>query len=141
MKWSFAQVGLVMFGLVGVIIILLFQQITTNNEQDYYLLREVTEAAMLDSIDLAYYRDTGDVKIIQEKFVENFTRRFAESVNYTSTGYTISFYDIMETPPKVSIHIANSVGEYKVDFDMQKDAPYFEATVQNQLDAILEAVE
>ena len=58
MKWSFAQVGLVAAGLCGIVIIILFQRITTNNEQDYYLLREVTEAAMLDSIDLAYYRDT-----------------------------------------------------------------------------------
>ena len=114
MKWSFAQVGLVTAGLVGIIIILLFQQITVNNEQDYYLLREVTEAAMLDSIDLAYYRDTGKVKMIQEKFVENFTRRFAESVNYTSTGYSIRFYDIMEYPPKVSIIIETGIGTYTI---------------------------
>ncbi len=135
MKWSFAQVGLVAAGLVGVVIILLFQQITTNNEQDYYLLREVAEAAMLDSIDLAYYRDTGEVKMIQEKFVENFTRRYAEAVNYTSTGYTIRFYDIMEMPPKVSIIIETGIGTYTV-YGSAEDY-----NIANQLDAILEAEE
>lgn len=135
MKWSFAQVGLVVAGLVGVVIILLFQQITTNNEQDYYLLREVAEAAMIDSIDLAYYRDTGEVKMIQEKFVENFTRRFAEAVNYTSNGYTIRFYDIMEKPPKVSIIIETGIGTYTIYGDAE------DYNIANQLDAILEAEE
>lgn len=135
MKWSFAQVGLIAAGLVGIVIILLFQQITTNNEQDYYLLREVTKAAMLESVDLAYYRDTGEVKIVQEKFIENFTRRFAESVNFTSEGYTIRFYDIIESPPKVSIVINTDVGDYTI---YEETDSY---SIANQLDAILEAKE
>ena len=134
MKWSFAQVGLVAAGLCGIVIIILFQRITTNNEQDYYLLREVTEAAMLDSIDLSYYRDTGEVKIVQEKFVENFTRRFSESVNYTSTGYTITFYDIIESPPKASIIINNGIGSVQVYHTDEQDF-----SIQNKLDGILEA--
>ena len=36
--------------------------------KDYYLLKEVTEAAMIDAIDLVYYRQTGDLKIIKEKY-------------------------------------------------------------------------
>ena len=36
MKWSFASVALVVLGLTGVAVIMLFQQITTNNENDYY---------------------------------------------------------------------------------------------------------
>ena len=59
MKWTFASAGLVAAGMVGVVIILLFQNLTVNNEEDYYLLKEMTEAAMIDSIDLAYYRDSG----------------------------------------------------------------------------------
>ena len=35
MKWSFASVGLIVFGLIGLTIIILFQNITTNNENDY----------------------------------------------------------------------------------------------------------
>ena len=89
MKWSFASVGLIVLGLVGITIIMLFEQITTSNENDYYLLKEVTEASMIDAIDISYYRDTGELKIVKEKFVENFTRRFSESTLLTGTGYTI----------------------------------------------------
>ena len=67
MKWSFATVGIILLGLTGVAIILLFQQITTNNENDYYLLKEITEAAMVDAIDVGYYRETGNLKIVKEK--------------------------------------------------------------------------
>ena len=39
MKWSFASVGMIVLGIIGVMVIVLFQQITTSNENDYYLLR------------------------------------------------------------------------------------------------------
>ena len=74
MKWSTTALGLIIFGLVGISIIMLFQQITTTNENDYYLLKEITEAAMIDSIDISYYRETGNLKIVREKFVENFEK-------------------------------------------------------------------
>ena len=66
MKWSFASVGMIVLGITGIAIILLFQQITTSNENDYYLLKEITEASMIESIDLKYYRETGDLKIIKD---------------------------------------------------------------------------
>ena len=69
MKWSFASVGLIVFGLIGLTIIILFQNITTNNENDYYLLKEVTEASMIDAIDMDYYRQTGELKIIKNKLI------------------------------------------------------------------------
>ena len=79
MKWSFAAVGLILIGLFGIIIIMLFNEITVSNEQDYMTLKDATEAAMIESIDVAYYRLTGEIKMSQEKFVENFTRRFTET--------------------------------------------------------------
>lgn len=132
MKWSFATVGVIMLGIIGVAIIMLFQQITTNNENDYYLLKEVTEAAMIDAIDIPYYRETGDLKIVTEKFVENFTRRFAESTIFVTNDYKINFYDIIETPPKVSIIIDTGLGEYTVNGNSD------EYNIANKLDAILE---
>ena len=114
MKWSFTGVGLIVFGLIGLTIILLFEQITTSNENDYYLLKEITNAAMVDSIDIAYYRETGDLKIVREKFVENFTRRYSESTLFIGTSYTISFYDIMEVPPKVTILIDTGLEQYRI---------------------------
>lgn len=132
MKWSFASVGLIVFGLVGITIIMLFEELTTTNENDYYLLKEVTEAAMIDSVDISYYRETGELKIVREKFVENFTRRFAESTLLTGSGYTISFFDIIETPPKVSVTINTGIGEYTIYEDTSN------YNVNNYIDAILE---
>lgn len=132
MKWSFTGVGLIVFGLIGLTIILLFEQITTSNENDYYLLKEITNAAMVDSIDIAYYRETGDLKIVREKFVENFTRRYSESTLFIGTSYTISFYDIMETPPKVTILIDTGLGQYRIFNDVDN------YNVQNTLTGILE---
>lgn len=134
MKWAFSTAGLVVMGLVGIIIIILFQSITVNNEHDYYLLKETAEAAMFDAIDIPYYRDKGEVKIVQEKFVENFMRRLAEAANKINIAdYSVEFYDIMEKPPKVSILIKTGLGQYKVYGDVN------DYDISNQLDAILEA--
>lgn len=134
MKWAFSTVGLIAMGLVGIVIIMLFLTLTVNNEHDYYLLKETAEAAMFDSVDLAYYRDTGEVKIIQEKFVENFMRRLADSVNNINiTDYSVEFYDIMEKPPKVSILIKTGLGNYTIYGNAS------DYNIANQLDAILEA--
>lgn len=132
MKWSFASVGLIVFGLIGVTIIILFQELTTNNENDYYLLKEVTEAAMIDAIDIPYYRETGNLKIVREKFVENFIRRYAESTIFATNEYNIYFYEIMETPPKVSIVINTGIGSFTIAGDSD------DYNIQNKLDAILE---
>lgn len=132
MKWSFASVGLIVLGLVGLSIIILFQNITTNNENDYYLLKEVTEASMIDAIDMDYYRESGELKIIKDKFVESFTRRFAESTVFASSEYTINYFDIMEEPPKVTVSINTGIGEYTI---YQDTSDYH---VANTLSAILE---
>lgn len=65
-------------------------------------------------IDISYYRETGELKIVREKFVENFTRRFAESTLIIGTKYTIKFFDIMEEPPKVSVRIDTGIENYKI---------------------------
>ena len=134
MKWSTVTVGVMILGIIGVSIILLFQQLTTTNENDYYLLKEITEAAMVDSIDISYYRETGELKIVREKFVENFTRRFAESTLIIGTKYTIKFFDIMEEPPKVSVRIDTGIENYKINNTSGK------YEVLNQLTGIFEYV-
>ena len=132
MKWSFASVGLIVFALVGLTILILFQNITTGNENDYYLLKEVTEASMIDAIDMKHYKETGELKIIKDKFVESFTRRFAESTVFASSNYTINYFDIMETPPKATVSINTRIGEYTI---YQDTSDYH---VANTLSAILE---
>lgn len=132
MKWSFTSVGLIVFALVGLTILILFQNITTGNENDYYLLKEVTEASMIDAIDMKHYKETGELKIIKDKFVESFTRRFAESTVFKSSKYTINYFDIMEEPPKVTVSINTGIGEYTI---YQDTSDYH---VANTLSAILE---
>ena len=134
MKWSFASVGMIVLGITGIAIILLFQQITTSNENDYYLLKEITEASMIESIDIKYYRETGDLRIVKEKFVENFTRRYSESTLFIGTKYTISFFDIMEVPPKVTIMIDTGLEQYRIYNDTSN------YNVVNNLTGILEFV-
>lgn len=134
MKWSFAIAGVVIAGLIGLAIIMLFQNITTNNEQDYYLLKEVAEAAMTESVDVAYYRTTGEIKISEQKFVENFIRRYAEVVSFNANGYKIEFYDIMEVPPKASIRVTSKSDTYRITTDAQN------FDIVNELNAILETV-
>lgn len=134
MKWSMASVGVIVLGIIGVMVIALFQQLTTSNESDYYLLKEITEASMIESIDIKYYRETGDLRIVKEKFVENFTRRYSESTLFIGTKYTISFFDIMEVPPKVTIMINTGIENYRIYNDTS------DYDVTNNLTGILEFV-
>ena len=102
MKESYWGYWLIVLGVFVILIMLLVQNVTATNTQDYYLAKEIAEAAMIDSVDYGYYREYGEVRIVKEKFVESFVRRFAESAN-TGTTYKIDFYEIYEVPPKVSI--------------------------------------
>ena len=68
MKEAFWGVLIIMLGLFGIVIINVFQKATTTNDEVYYVIKEATEAAMIESVDIAYYRLTGDVKIVKEKF-------------------------------------------------------------------------
>ena len=138
MKWSFASVGLIIMGLFGLLIILLFNEITISNEQDYYTLKEATEAAMVDAIDVAYYRFTGEIKMSKEKFVENFTRRFTETSTFGQGNYGIEFYQIIEYPAKVSLRVVDRTNTYNIYNTYSVDIDATEATIVNELSAILD---
>lgn len=130
MKESFWAAAVVGIGIVVIFFIYFFQSVTTTDEHNYHLLKETTEAAMYDALDLAAYRNDGTIRIDREKFVENFYRRFAESATLSNT-YKIEIFDVNEQPPKVSIQVSSTestglTGE-KLDF-----------TISNRLDAILE---
>lgn len=143
MKYSFAIAGLILFGMFGIVFIVLFENVTINNESEYYVLKEAVQASMYESIDIAYYRETGKLKIIEEKFVANCTRRFASSISGSGEGYQLTFYDIMESPPKVSVVATSKTSKYR--FDMvndpsgeNKDAGPESYDINNAISAILE---
>lgn len=130
MKESFWGVMIISFGVLSIFFIFFFQSITNTSEHNYHLLKETTEAAMYDALDLAAYRQSGVIRIDREKFAENFLRRFAESALLSST-YKIEIYDINEEPPKVSIRVSSTQST-----NLTGEIMEFE--IQESLDAILE---
>ncbi len=131
MKESFWSIMIITLGITSIAFIYFFQNVTSQDEQNYALLKEVTEAAMYDAVDLAEYRATGNVRINREKFVENFLRRFAESVTLGNT-YTVEIYDVNEIPPKVSLKVKSNLNSNIMDVDS------VEFSIDNRIDAILE---
>lgn len=130
MKESFWGAAIVGIGIFSIFFIYLFQSITNTDEHNYHLLKEATEAAMVDALDLAEYRKSGTIRIDREKFVENFLRRFAESAALSRT-YKIEIYDVNEVPPKVSLKVSSTestgISGEIMDFN-----------ISNSIDAILE---
>ena len=100
--WGYAIVTL---GIVAIGVIWFFANSTRTDQHNYNLLKETVEAAMYDAIDLAAYRNDGTIRIEEEKFVENFIRRFAENADL-SNKYKIEIFDVNEVPPKVSLKIS-----------------------------------
>lgn len=157
--WGFL---FLILGILGIVMINFFGNLTVSNEQNYYLLKEITEAAMIDAVDYHAYREgigydgvtnetdpdsmhcsgeKGTIRIIKEKFVESFTRRFAASAE-RNKDYKIIFNDIDECPPKVTVTVVSAetrslfekaLGVGKVE-EIESDA-----NIVNKLSAILES--
>lgn len=101
-------VGVLMLAVMALAVINIINNYSASNELTESLLKDTVEAAMLDAVDLSYYRVSGGVvRMDKEKFVENFTRRFAESVS-SDKDYQVKVYDIYEIPPKVTIQVGSS---------------------------------
>lgn len=127
--WGIFVVGV---GVGLILLIYFFQGVTNTDEHNYYLLKETTEAAMVDAVDMVDYRVNNIISINREKFIESFVRRFSESADLSNT-YTIEIYDVNENPPKVSLRVKTVkngvVANEQVTFGLN-----------NQLDAIIEEI-
>ena len=157
MNSSFWGYFLVMLGVLGIVIINISSNLLMTNEQDYYILKETAEAAMIDSFDMRAYREglgydevkpdndpssmycnsgiPGTIRIVKEKFVENFVRRFANNIDM-ARKYKIIINDIDECPPKVSITMVSS---QPFDFiSMFTPTEVEEAKIVNRITAIIE---
>lgn len=135
MKESFWGVLIFILGIGSIFLIYFFQNVTNTSEHNYELLKETTEAAMYDSLDLAAYRADKDklIKIDTERFVESFIRRFAQNASLSHT-YHIDIYDVNEVPPKVSLRLRTGGSETSTTLTGDK----LEFQINNQIDAILE---
>ena len=116
----------------------MFNEITVSNEQDYYTLKDAAEAAMIEAVDVAYYRLTGEIKMSKEKFVENFTRRFTETSTFGQGNYNIEYYQISETPPKVSLRIVDATNSYNIYNTFSVNLDPTQVKIVNELSAILD---
>ena len=56
MKTAAWMIFIFVMGIAGIVIINIFGNITTTNQQDYTLVKNATEAAMYDALDIASYR-------------------------------------------------------------------------------------
>ncbi|MCI6107758.1 MAG: DUF5411 family protein [Candidatus Faecimonas sp.] len=128
MNKAMLTVGIIILSLATLLMINIISNYSSGSELDYYLVKETSEAAMVDAIDVKYYRENGLLRIDKEKFVESFVRRFADSVD-TTRNYQLSFYDLNEVPPKVSV---------KVDSSTVLSFKGSNLEMSTQLDAILE---
>lgn len=128
MNKAMLTVGIIILSLATLLMINIISNYSSGSELDYYLVKETSEAAMVDAIDVKYYRENGLLRIDKEKFVESFVRRFADSID-TTRNYRISFYDINEVPPKVSVKVDSAT---VLSFDNEN------LEMSTQLDAILE---
>ena len=133
MRESFWGIMIVSLGITSMFLVYFFQSITNTSEHNYELLKETTEAAMYDSLDLAAYRYDGTVRIDRELFVESFLRRFAQTATL-SHQYHVIIYDVNEEPPKVSVKISTMGSETTTT--LGNEAVTFQ--LSNRVDAILE---
>ena len=132
MKESYWGYGLILLGILVIGVMLLVNSSTTGTTQDYYMLKEVTQASMIDAVDYSYYRLYGDIRISKQKFIENFIRRFSENTNI-SKNYDVNFYDIYEVPPKVSVRVTSASNSFNVGHESDTSLD-----LVNEIDAILE---
>ncbi len=131
MKESYWGYWLITLGIFVIVIMMLIQNVTSNNTEDYYSMRQISEDAITDSIDFAYYREYGEIKINKEKFIECFLRRLANSAS-SNSNYDVTFVGIYEAPPKVSIEITSKTDKYSIASDSES------FDISNKIDAILE---
>ena len=132
MKESFWAIMIVILGVTSIFLVYFFQTVTNTSEHNYELLKETTEAAMFDALDLAAYKKDETIRIDQERFVESFIRRFAQDATL-SHKYDIKIYDVHEEPPKVSIKVQTfNVGFFSLGGEA------YSFNLSNKIDAILE---
>ena len=104
--WGYLMIAL---GLVIIAILMLVNNLTTADEEDFYIAREVMQSSMSEATDYGSYLTSGEVVMSREKFVEIFLRRFAESVT-PNKNYQVDFYQIYEYPPAATVRIRTTTG-------------------------------
>ena len=135
MNKGMLTVGIILLSLITLLMINVLSNYSTGSELDYYLVKETADASISDAVDNTFFRVCGIYRMDKEKFVESFLYRFADSVDNTRQ-YIVSFYDINEVPPKVSVKVDSLtvLGVKAENLKGDIEAP----TITTSYDAILE---
>ena len=129
--WGYAVIVL---GIVAIVVIWFMANVTRTDQHNYNLLRETTEAAMMDALEIGTYITEGRVVMNEEKFVENFIRRFAQNADLNNE-YLIEIFDISTEPPKVSLRVSS---KKQTSISTVGDSEIITFDIVNNIDAILE---
>lgn len=122
MNKGILTIGIIIMAVTGLIMFNVITSWSRGDELDYYLVKETAEAAMEDAVDATFYRNSGQIRMDSEKFVESFLIRFAKGVDNTR-DYDVKFYDLNEVPPKVSVKV-ESKNSLKYDDTVQISTTY-----------------
>ncbi len=139
MNKGMLTVGIILLSLIALLLLNILTNFSTGSELDYYLVKETTDASIKDALDDTLYSDCGIIRIDREKFIDNFLYRFANGVD-TTRGYKISFYDINEYPPKVSVKV-DSLTVLSFKSGSGENEKNESATISTSYDSIVESVE
>lgn len=134
MNKGMLSVGIILLALIALNLLNVLNNYSTGSDLDYYLLKETSDAAMVDALDKSFLRTCGLYRIDKEKFVESFLFRFGSNVDATR-GYDIKVFDINEVPPKVSVKIDSLT---TLMFNTGKSDGKVAANISTNYDAILE---
>ncbi len=138
MNKGMLSIGIILLSVIALLLLNVLTNYSTGSELDYYVVKETADSAVSASIDSTAYATCGLIRLDKEKFVEEFLYRFANMVDATR-GYKISFYDINEIPPKVSVKVDSlTVLAFRagMDTESQKVAP----EITTSYDAIVESI-
>ena len=134
MKESIWGYAVIVLGIVASVVIWFMANVTRTDQHNYNLLRETTESAMMDALEIGTYRAEGKIIMNEEKFVENFIRRFAQSADLNNE-YLIEIFDISTEPPKVSLRVSS---KKQTSISTAGDSEIITFDIVNNIDAILE---
>ncbi|MCR4580904.1 MAG: DUF5411 family protein [Bacilli bacterium] len=150
MKESMWGYWIIVLGIAVFAIMMVLQNYSVTDEQSFFLAKENLASSMKEAVDYAYFTDAsptitednyknsneiyGRFKINREKLVENFIRRFADTVDISKT-YTINFYYISEIPPAASVEVLSSTG--KTNFGSTQNAASEEISTSSRFTGIL----
>jgi hypothetical protein len=150
MKESMWGYWIIVLGIAVFAIMMVLQNYSVTDEQSFFLAKENLASSMKEAVDYAYFTDAsptitednymnsneiyGRFKINREKLVENFIRRFADTVDISKT-YTINFYYISEIPPAASVEVVSSTG--KTNFGSTQNAASEEISTSSRFTGIL----